>query len=93
MKIAINVKSNISVAGNHLPNPSGSSAMSVIDQKVFQQQLMIQRQLLLQSQQYQQQQQQQPSQQNQQAKFQQQPNQSLNRKCNLTIFRCSVSEF
>lgn len=49
--------------------------MSVLDQKVFQQQLMLQRQLLLQSQQYQQQQ---TSQQNQQAKFQQQqqPNQT-----------------
>lgn len=64
---------NFPVPGNHLPNPSGSSPMSVLDQKVFQQQLMLQRQLLLQSTQYQQQQ---PAQQNQQAKFQQQPNQS-----------------
>lgn len=61
------------VPGNHLSNPSGSSPMSVIDQKIFQQQLLLQRQLLVQSQQYQQQQ---PSQQNQQVKFQQQPNQT-----------------
>ncbi|XP_031636656.1 transcriptional regulator of filamentous growth FLO8-like isoform X2 [Contarinia nasturtii] len=62
-----------SIPGNHLANPSGSSGMSVIDQKIFQQQLLLQRQLLMH-----QQQQQQPSQQNQQAKFQQPP-QSLNR--------------
>lgn len=62
------------VPGNHLTNPSGSSPLSVIDQKMFQQQLLLQRQLLLQGQAYQQQQQ--PAQQNQQAKFQQQPNQS-----------------
>lgn len=69
LKFQIFSLSNISVPGNHLGNPSGSSAMSVIDQKILQSQLMIQRQLLFQ-------QQQQTSQQNQQAKFQQQPNQN-----------------
>lgn len=56
------------VPGNHLSNPSGSSAMSVIDQKILQQQLLLQRQLLFQ--------QQQAPQQNPQPKFQQQPNQN-----------------
>lgn len=61
-------KNFFSVPGNHLNNPSGSSAMSVIDQKILQQQLLLQRQLLFQ--------QQQSPQQNQQPKFQPQPNQN-----------------
>ncbi|XP_055304731.1 mucin-2-like [Sitodiplosis mosellana] len=66
-----------SIPGNHLANSSGSQ-MSVIDQKIFQQQLLLQRQLLMQGQPYQQQP---PPQQNQQVKFQQQSNQTqaLNR--------------
>lgn len=64
----------IEVPGNHLGSPSGSAAMTVIEQqKLLQQQILLQRQLI--NQQLQQQQQQQSSQQSQQAKFQQQPSQ------------------